>query len=61
MLRSARRRYLLVDHSKLGRDALYGVAGLTCFDLVIVDDQASPDALSELQEHGVPYEVARTG
>ena len=59
MLRSARRRFLLVDHSKLGRDALYGVARLTCFDLVIVDEQASPDALSELREHGVPYEIAR--
>jgi DeoR/GlpR family transcriptional regulator of sugar metabolism len=61
MLRSARRRFLLVDHSKLGRDALYRVARLTGFDLVIVDDQASPEALGELREHGVTYEVAPTG
>jgi DeoR/GlpR family transcriptional regulator of sugar metabolism len=61
MLRSARRRFLLVDHSKLGRDALYRVARLTGFDLVIVDDRASPEALGELREHGVSYEIAGTG
>jgi DeoR/GlpR family transcriptional regulator of sugar metabolism len=60
MLRAARRRFLLVDHSKLGRDALYRVAQLTWFDLVIVDDRASPEALVELSEHGVAYEVAPT-
>lgn len=61
MLRAARRRFLLVDHTKLGRDALYRIARLTWFDLVIVDDHASPEALGELREHGVPYEIAPTG
>lgn len=61
MLRSARRRFLLVDHSKLGRDALYRVAPLTHFDLVVVDDHASPEALAELREQGVSYEVAQAG
>lgn len=60
MLRSARRRFLLADHSKLGRDALYQLAPLSRFDLVIVDDRASADALAELGEHGVAYETART-
>lgn len=60
MLRSARRRFLLADHSKLGRDALYQLAPLGRFDLVIVDARASTNALAELDEHGVTYETART-
>lgn len=60
MLRSARRRFLLADHSKLGRDALYQLAPLGRFDLVVVDDRASTNALAELDEHGVAYETART-
>jgi DeoR/GlpR family transcriptional regulator of sugar metabolism len=59
MLRSARRRYLLVDHSKLGRDALYRLAPLADFDLVIVDDAASTQSLNELKEHGIAHEIAR--
>lgn len=60
MLRSARKRVLLIDHSKLGRDALYRLAPLTEFDLVIIDDQVSPDSLRELDEHGVTHKLAPT-
>ncbi|MGH3094406.1 MAG: DeoR/GlpR family DNA-binding transcription regulator [Streptosporangiales bacterium] len=58
MLRSARRRFLLVDHSKIGRDALYQLAPLTTFERVIVDDGAPAGSLAELGKHGVAYEVA---
>lgn len=60
MLRSARRRFLLVDHSKLGRDALYRLAPLAEFDLVIVDDAASTERLNELKDHDIAYETAPT-
>jgi DeoR/GlpR family transcriptional regulator of sugar metabolism len=59
MLRSARRRVLLVDHTKLTRDALHRVAPLTDFDVVVVDDGAPPEALERLRDHQVRVEVAR--
>lgn len=58
MLQSAERNILLVDHSKLGRIALHRVAPLTTFERVIVDDGASPDALRDLGERKVDYEIA---
>lgn len=57
-LRSARRRFLLVDHSKIGRQALYQLAPLTMFERVIVDDGAPEGTLGELGEQGVAYDVA---
>jgi DeoR/GlpR family transcriptional regulator of sugar metabolism len=60
MLEAATRRYLLVDHSKLGRRALHRLVPLSSFDKVIVDDGAPPEALAELEGHQVPYEVARS-
>jgi DeoR/GlpR family transcriptional regulator of sugar metabolism len=59
MLEVAARRYLLLDHTKLGRSALHQVVPLADFDLVIVDDGATPEALADLDDHGVRYEVAR--
>jgi DeoR/GlpR family transcriptional regulator of sugar metabolism len=58
MLRSARQRILLADHSKLSRDALHRLAPLSEFDLVIIDSGASPESLRELDEQGVPYRLA---
>jgi DeoR/GlpR family transcriptional regulator of sugar metabolism len=58
MLRVAARRFLLVDHSKLGTHALHRLVALSAFDLVIVDPGASPAALAELDQHRVHYEVA---
>ncbi|MEU5878576.1 DeoR/GlpR family DNA-binding transcription regulator [Spirillospora sp. NPDC047279] len=60
MLEAAARNVLLVDHSKLGRVALHRVAPLSVFDRVIVDDGAGAEALRELDEHKVAYEVAVT-
>lgn len=60
MLDSAARNVLLIDHTKLGRDALHRVVPLSRFDLLLVDDGASADALRDLAEHQVPYEVCAT-
>lgn len=61
MLGCGQRKVLLVDHSKLGRVALHRVCALSVFDVVVVDDGASADALQELDEYKVSYEVAATG
>jgi DeoR/GlpR family transcriptional regulator of sugar metabolism len=53
MLAAASRNILLLDHTKLGRVALHRVA-----PLVVVDDGADAEALRELDEHKVAYEVA---
>lgn len=58
MLDAAARNVLLVDHTKLGRVALHRVAPLSMFERVIVDDGANSEALRELDEHKVAYEVA---
>ncbi|MBO0804022.1 MAG: DeoR/GlpR transcriptional regulator [Nocardiopsaceae bacterium] len=58
MLRSARQRILLADHSKLGRDALHRLVPLSDFDLVIIDSGASPEALRELDAQGVAPTLA---
>ncbi|MEV1077706.1 DeoR/GlpR family DNA-binding transcription regulator [Streptomyces sp. NPDC050211] len=57
MLDSAARNVLLIDHTKLARVALHRVAPLSRFDLLLVDDGASAEALRDLDEHKVRYEV----
>lgn len=61
MLASAERKVLLVDHSKLGRRALHQVCQLSVFDMVVVDDGATAEALSELEQSKVGYVLAATG
>jgi DeoR/GlpR family transcriptional regulator of sugar metabolism len=60
MLASAERKVLLVDHSKLGRRALHQVCELSVFDLVVVDDGATAEALAKLEEAKVGYVLAAT-
>ncbi|GAB2844331.1 DeoR/GlpR family DNA-binding transcription regulator [Streptomyces deserti] len=60
MLDSAARNILLIDHTKLGRVALHRVVPLSRFDLLLVDDGASAEALRDLDEHKVRYEVCAT-
>ncbi|MFJ4519708.1 DeoR/GlpR family DNA-binding transcription regulator [Streptomyces sp. NPDC088810] len=60
MLDIAARNVLLADHTKLGRVALHRVAPLSRFDLLLVDDGAAPEALRDLDEHKVRYEVCAT-
>lgn len=58
MLASGQRRILLIDHSKLGRVALYQACPLSLFDLVIVDDGADAEALMAFDDWKVHYELA---
>lgn len=60
MLACAQRKILLLDHTKLGRVALHQLCPLSAFDMVIVDDRASAEALRQLDEHKITYEVATT-
>ncbi|MEW2353826.1 DeoR/GlpR family DNA-binding transcription regulator [Spirillospora sp. NPDC029432] len=60
MLGAAARNVLLLDHSKLNRVALHRVAPLSVFDRVIVDDGAGAEALRDLDEQKVTYEMATT-
>lgn len=59
MIRVAAKRYLLVDNSKLGRRALYRLADLSDFDLVITDSAADPEAVAGLRAAGVAVEIAQ--
>ncbi|MGW3604965.1 MULTISPECIES: DeoR/GlpR family DNA-binding transcription regulator [unclassified Micromonospora] len=58
MVQAATRRYLLVDHSKLGRVALHKIVPLDVFDLVITDAGADPKVLAAWDAAGIRYEVA---
>ena len=58
MMEVARRRYLLVDHTKFGKSALYTVAGLKQFDAVIVDSGLDEKYVLELQKGGIRLEIA---
>jgi len=58
MVHAATKRYLLVDHTKLGRVALHLIAPLLDFDLVITDAGADPALLAAWDDAGVRYEVA---
>ena len=58
MLRSASKRYLLVDHTKLNRMALLKIASLTELDLVITDAEADPEVLDAWTSAGIAFELA---
>jgi DeoR/GlpR family transcriptional regulator of sugar metabolism len=58
MMASAKRRILLVDHTKFGKVALHKLALLRDFDLVVVDSEIDEVRLEELRECSVPFEVA---
>lgn len=58
LMQSSACKILLADHSKFGLRALYGLAPVTDFDLVIVDDGIGQAELDELKRLGVTVEVA---
>ncbi|NDL60874.1 DeoR/GlpR family DNA-binding transcription regulator [Phytoactinopolyspora mesophila] len=58
MMRSAVRKVLLIDHTKLGGTALHQLAPLTDFDDVVVDDGAPADVIRALRDRGVNVHVA---
>ena len=58
MMNSAKRRVLLVDHTKFDKVALHRLAHLSEFDLVIVDAKVGDDQLEELRENKIAFKVA---
>lgn len=58
MMRSATRRVLLMDHTKLGGTALHQLAPLTDFDDVVVDGGTPPEVVRALRERRVNVHVA---
>lgn len=58
MIESASRRILLIDHDKLGKQALREVAPLTDFDLIIIDSGADPEKVDAIRDLGVEVEIA---
>ena len=58
MVYAATKRYLLVDHTKLGRVALHKIVPLDEFDLIITDAGADPSLLAAWDASGIRYEVA---
>lgn len=60
MFEAAQRRILMADHAKFGQRALYHLASISEFDIVIVDDQIDPESLAMLRETGVELHIART-
>lgn len=57
MMQVANRRILLADHTKFGRTAALKLADLSEFDLILTDNRTPPEALRNLEESGVPFEV----
>lgn len=58
MIRSSVRRILLLDHTKLGKQALRQIAPLSAFDLVIIDHKTPPDKIKMLTDQSVPFKIA---
>ena len=58
MMRSATRKVLLIDHTKLGGTALHRLASLRDFDDVVVDANAPDDTIRTLREQRVNVHLA---
>lgn len=58
MMRSAKTRVLLVDHTKFGHGALNHVGAVTDFDAIIVDDRVARDDVTALEASGVRVVIA---
>ncbi len=58
MFDAAALRVLLVDHTKFDKRALYALAPLTEFDVVIVDDKTEQGHITRLRDKGVNVVVA---
>jgi DeoR/GlpR family transcriptional regulator of sugar metabolism len=61
MFESARRRILLIDHTKFERRALHAMLPLAAFDAVIVDSLTDRRHITRLEKAGVRVIVARVG
>jgi len=59
MIAGAEKSYLLVDHTKFGRNALHFFTDLTAFDTVITSAELSVRTTRTLSDAGVTLEVAQ--
>ena len=59
MLKSARRKVVLADGSKIGRIELAQLCGIDQIDMVITGESADPSILDSLREHGCEVWLAR--
>lgn len=57
MIEAATTRYLLVDHTKVGRVALHRIVPLDAFDLVITDSRADPAVIQAWAASGIKYQI----
>lgn len=57
LIRRSDKRYLLCDHSKLGRNAFATFAPLEAIDTLIVDAQADADFVAAARERGLRVEI----
>ena len=53
MVKAAQRVVVLADSSKLGREHLVRFAGVDDVDVLITDDEADPDVVTEIESHGI--------
>jgi len=58
MMDSSKKKYLLVDNTKIGKVAIHKLASLNEFDLVITDEDADPRILDQWSSNGVRFVVA---
>ena len=54
MVKSAARKYLMVDHDKFGRSALHFLTGLDAFDAVLTGAEVADEHAATLREAGIP-------
>jgi DeoR/GlpR family transcriptional regulator of sugar metabolism len=58
MLASARRRLLLLDHTKFGRSCAFAYGDVSSYDLVITDSETPDTEIKAMRDLGVPVVVA---
>lgn len=59
LMEIAKRRVLLVDHSKIGRTALHRAATIDAFEQVVTDAGADRAALADLRRRQIPVVTAK--
>lgn len=58
MMHNARFRYLAVDHTKFGRNALVRMGSITEFHALFTDEEPTPAINKKLIDHGVKWYLA---
>jgi DeoR/GlpR family transcriptional regulator of sugar metabolism len=61
MMASSSRRYLLVNHERIGHTALHVLADLGEFDAMITNHQPDVQALEDIEKTGVALTIASSG